>query len=346
VSAWTWLAAAYYHKGEGKAALTILERLAPQSANRSPPGNLLLALIHQQLGQQKEARACYSQGVETVKAQPGDALLKMLAKEAMQKVAGLSEQKVAALLRSFALEREEAILDIAVTRGPDMLKSYTARGTWYARQGRWKEAAGDLTRAYALDPSDNWIGFVTATLLAEVGGRAAYRKHCKELLERFSKTRNPIIADRTAKAWLLLPGTDEEAKELVRVAELARIAVKEGVGDEYFQYFETTLALADYRQGRLGAAEKQAKKAIGTGTGFWGAVIPARLVLAMSLHRGGQTAAARQELERASEQFKKEAPTVERHPGWWQDWVICRLLFREAEALLSRPADKKEEDSP
>jgi tetratricopeptide (TPR) repeat protein len=346
VSAWTWLAAAYYHKGEGKAALGILERLAPLSADRSPSGSLLLALVHQQLGQEKEARACYSQGVAAVEAQPGEALLRSLGKEAMQKVAGLPEQKAAALLRSFALKKEEVALTAAVKRGPESAKIYSERGTWYARQGRWKEAAADLTRAYALNPSDNWIGFVSATLLAEVGGRAAYRKHCKELLERFSKTRNPFTADRTAKAWLLLPGTDEEDKELKRVAELARIAVKVGAGDEYFQYFETTLALADYRQGRLTAAEKQAKKAIGKGTGFWGAVIPARLVLAMSLRRRGETAAARQELERAEEQFKKEAPTVERDPGFWQDWVICRLLFREAEGVLSRPADKKEEDSP
>jgi hypothetical protein len=63
----------------------------------------------------------------------------------------------------------------------------------------------------------------------------------------------------------------------------------------------------------------------------------------MSLHRNGQSAAARQEFDRAAGQFKKQVPTVERAPSFWQDWVICRLLFREAEQELSRPAGKPKE---
>jgi hypothetical protein len=186
------------------------------------------------------------------------------------------------------------------------------------------------------------VAYQTATVLAEVGARAAYRKHCKDMLERFGSLRSPAIAERTAKACLLLPGMDEELKV---VAALARVAVKEGADHEYLPYFEATRALADYRQGRLPAAEKQAKKALGEGNDPWAAMVPARLVLAMTLHRRGQTAAARAELERATALLKEKAPTVERVPTFWQDWVICRLLLREAEGVLARPSEKAKEEA-
>ena len=44
-----------------------------------------------------------------------------------------------------------------------------------------------------------------AILWARTDNRAEYRAHCRRMLDRFGRTTEPQIAERTAKACLLLP---------------------------------------------------------------------------------------------------------------------------------------------
>src|SRR5262249_56782298 len=82
----------------------------------------------------------------------------------------------------------------------------------YRARGRWDEALAAYGRAIALgtDVHDAWNH--AAGLWARTGDRAGYREHCRRMLERFGPTTDPMIAERTAKACLLLPlGGPEQA---------------------------------------------------------------------------------------------------------------------------------------
>jgi tetratricopeptide (TPR) repeat protein len=335
VSAWTWLAAAYFGKGEDRAALDALESRAVRTA----PGLLLRALVYQRQGRHKEARASYEQGLRALAAQPAQAIADRLAREAMHQVAGLNGPDVVRRFRRIEEQREELALSATVEREPGTASAWTNRGIWYAVQGRWKEAAADLTRAGRLNPEDNWLAFQAATLLARTD-RTAHREHCKQMLTRFGDTRTATIAERTAKSLLVLPAS---GADLRRAAALARRAEEVGQGQKYQGYFEATLALAEYRLDRWPAAQKHARKVLTIKDAPWAMLVPARAVLAMSLHRQGKTAEARKELAQAAELFEKEAPTVDREPVQWQDWIVCRILLDEAQGCLSRPAKKPKE---
>jgi tetratricopeptide (TPR) repeat protein len=345
VSGRTWLAAAHYLRGEGKTALKILQKVAPVPARRSAIGAFLLALVHQQLGARKEALAEHTRGIAAMKAEPASSerpgeVLNMVAQESMQRVGDLSEAKASALLATLNRQREEMTLSTAIKRDPANVQTWYKRGSWYAMHGRWKEAAADLTRAVRLAPKDHWIGFQASTLLAQVGDKDTYREQCRKMLRNFAGTREAHVAERTIKAALLLPPT---AEDLERCATLAAVAWEEGTPPEIRPFAETTMALLWYREGEFVDATTLARTAAGKAPEDWRVVVPAQIVLAMSLHRLGKTEEAKKQLALAVRSFKRQVPTVDRSGNSWHDWIICRILLREAEGILGEPADKAEE---
>jgi hypothetical protein len=106
------------------------------------------------------------------------------------------------------------------------------------------------------------------------------------MAEHFGKTRDLSVAERTGKLGLLLPGTEEERKVHL---PLVRVAVKEGAKHQFRRWFDSTAALADYREGEFAVAEKRARKVLDEGNGQWNVLVATRSVLAMALHRLGKT---------------------------------------------------------
>src|SRR5262245_23901338 len=77
-----------------------------------------------------------------------------------------------------------------------------ARGDGHAQARRWRPAADDFVALLKTHADDHWQWFRAATLLAWLDDQAAYRRHCAEMLKRFSDTTEPMIADRVAKSCL------------------------------------------------------------------------------------------------------------------------------------------------
>ena len=77
------------------------------------------------------------------------------------------------------------------------------------------------------DPPDHgsWSGY--AELCLFLGREEDYRRARRALLQKFGATTNPFEAERTARACLLLPGTDDELRQAVALAERA-VAKREG----------------------------------------------------------------------------------------------------------------------
>jgi tetratricopeptide (TPR) repeat protein len=224
---------------------------------------------------------------------------------------------------------------------PDTLKSMNSLAITYQALGRWDEALAAYGRATALgtDLHDTWNH--AATLWAWNGDRAGYRDHCRRMLDRFGPTTDLMIAERTAKACLLLPlgGPEQDA-----ACDLADRAVAMAQGHWVRPWAEATRGLAAYRREHFADAVAWADRCLARGPGDWNRELPAHLVRALALGRLGRRDEAGAARARASELYRTKVanPGGRAGGGDWRDQLICEVLRREAEAyFLDRdfPAD-------
>jgi tetratricopeptide (TPR) repeat protein len=233
-------------------------------------------------------------------------------------------------------DRADADFAQAVDLKPDDPQLWLARGQILGRLGRWRQAGPALDRVIALNPSHHWAWYISAPLRLEVGDVKGYRQLCREMLEHFGKTQDPRIAERTAKATLLLPAA---ADELDLPAQLAERALLVDATDGLRPYAELAKGLAEYRQGNFSAADQRVRKLVAVERPHWNLAVPAHLVLAMAQQRQGQSEAARASLARAVEILDQRVPRVaDTGEEGWHDWLICRILRREAETLIGKQA--------
>ncbi len=208
------------------------------------------------------------------------------------------------------------------------------RGDEQARARQWPKAAADFAAALRLNPDDHMSWFRGATLWAWVEDRSAYRDHCAAMLERFGQVTDPPIAERTAKSCLLAPGAVADMKAVVRLADQAVAATDH----QYHAYFLMARGLAHYRTGEFDKALECASKSVSGNPRVIGLDVPAHLIVAMSHHRLGQSAEARQALGQAREIMAQDwfpqLNSGELTTAWWHDWLICQILHREAEGLI------------
>jgi eukaryotic-like serine/threonine-protein kinase len=193
-----------------------------------------------------------------------------------------------------------------------------------APQGKLETVRAAWEKLLERDPPDHesWFGY--AELCLFLGREEDYRRARRALLKKFGATTNPFHAERTARACLLLPGTDDELRQAVALAERA-VAKREG--DMWAHgCFEFVHGLAEYRQGQF-------DRAIATMQGDASGVLgPApRLVLALSLHRSGQATEARKTLAAAilAHDWRPTQVRARDQNGW-----IYHTLRREAEAMI------------
>jgi serine/threonine-protein kinase len=193
-----------------------------------------------------------------------------------------------------------------------------------APQGKLEAVRAAWETLLERDPPDHdsWFGY--AELCLFLGREEDYRRARRALLKRFGANKNPYHAERTARACLLLPGTDDELRQAVALAERA---VAEREGDKWAHgYFEFVHGLADYRQGQF-------DRAIATMQGDASGVLgPApRLVVALSLHRSGQATEARKALAAAI--LAHDWRAMKDHARYQNGWIY-HILRREAEAMI------------
>jgi WD40 repeat protein len=87
------------------------------------------------------------------------------------------------------------------------------------RRGEFKEAVAAYARSIESDPTNHMTWILRAGLLASVGYRDAYVAHCRAMLERFGNTDDPLIAERIAKACLLLPEAGVDPRRALALVE-------------------------------------------------------------------------------------------------------------------------------
>jgi tetratricopeptide (TPR) repeat protein len=172
-----------------------------------------------------------------------------------------------------------------------------------------------------------WYGY--AELCLFLGDEKEYRQARRNLLDRFGKGKDLTVAERTSRACLLLPASDDEMKEIVSLVEDA------GRFDhsKYRDFHRCILfveGLMEYRQGHFDQAisriQGEASRLLGPAP---------RLIIAMALHKLGRVEEARKTLTEAIASHDWGPDRVRNQDDW-----ICHVLRREAETVVlpKRPA--------
>ena len=150
-----------------------------------------------------------------------------------------------------AVEDTEVFEWLTRLRGAEVRKLLTARVRHLGRQREWRQAAAALTRLNALDCAAGYIwSHSEATFLSWVGDREGYRRACRELLERFGTSDNPVLVSQVVFACLLEP---DGVADLGKLAPLVDRFAEKAPPD-----LDTSSILAagfyEYRRGHYGAA--------------------------------------------------------------------------------------------
>jgi WD40 repeat protein len=235
------------------------------------------------------------------------------------------------------LEKRLEQLDgaIPVARGqPKEADLWFRRGLLRARMAQWQPAVADLEQAVRLHPNDDNTRFHLAGALLGLGDQNRYRQCCQVMLGRFGLTTDARVAERTARACLIVPDTIADAEQLVRLTALPLA----GTGNPGSSLgFLQSRSLAECRARRPGQAVEWTQSGL---QGFTNASPVDRaechLILALAYHQLKEGDRARLALREATRIIDNELP---KESGGdlsddWLDWVFCQVLRREAEALL------------
>jgi hypothetical protein len=173
-------------------------------------------------------------------------------------------------------------------------------------------------------------------LLVKTGDSEGYRRHCQKLLQQFGNTTDPIIAERTVKACLILPNS---GVDLGAVARLAETAMAAGPTHPSFSFFQFAKGLSEFRQGRFASAADWLKPVVEE-QGDPNRAVQASMVLAMAQFRLKQLDEARETLAKGVRLAARRVPGPDGPipENRWNDWIFMHQLIGEAKALIEPDA--------
>ncbi len=207
------------------------------------------------------------------------------------------------------------------------------RADFFARRGRWTEAAESLRRLIEAHPADSVPYAFLAAILLSREETEEYRKLCQQMVSRFAHTTDPAVADRIGKACLIHPAPGVDIKVL---AEWADTAVTRGQSHALFPWFKLCKSLAEYRQGHFAEAADWAQKTLVSQGNPFERDAAAYLVLALAQKQLKQEASARIALGKAREIVDGKIPKLNGDDlgPYWVDVIIANTLLREARTMI------------
>jgi tetratricopeptide (TPR) repeat protein len=214
------------------------------------------------------------------------------------------------------------------------------RAFWFHRlrylgnRHQWREASALAEKFLELVPDSPMLRYSYAPLFLELGDQQAYRRVCQEMLKMWGNGETPGASQQTAMTCLLTPETMAPKEDLLK---LAQTAMQSGRPAWLRGWSELTLALAQVRTGDAATAVKTLKE-VPRGSLVHQATVAT--VLALACHEQNQPAQARQALESVRvilTQRQQQFDGGLLYAGnEWQDWLRCRVLFREASSKMTR----------
>jgi tetratricopeptide (TPR) repeat protein len=211
-------------------------------------------------------------------------------------------------------------------------------GDTFARRGRWEDAADVFERLVERQPARNRNWFLLAPLLVYTDQLERYHEYRRELLASFGDATDPITAERTSKASLLIPVPRADA---VLSHELASQAVTAGANHGLLPYFWFAKGMSEYRIGEYRSAiDTLEQSRVGNRSRWPYLDVVVHLFLAMSHQQLEERETARQQFREAERIFAERLPAGDSADIGvdWLDWLICDIARREASRPLSHGA--------
>ncbi len=218
-------------------------------------------------------------------------------------------------------------------------------GEWHAVAGRWRDAAVRFALALQLNQLDGedlpTMDFLKCgSLLLELGDVAGYERLRRTAITRFRDSQTRYVGERIVKGSLLLPADDEAISLLAPLAALQTNVEFDPLSryrSEMAAWASLSLALMEYRRDNQTLAVAWCERCLA----FPDSKVrcaTARIVLSMSRHQLQQPDAARSEWAQGREiiesKFRSGLGPTEDIFGRWFDWLIARILLREATSLI------------
>jgi serine/threonine protein kinase len=221
---------------------------------------------------------------------------------------------------------------------------FRATGEWNAIHGNWRAAADRFLRLLQVGKVETWDYASldhsrAAVSLVEQGSPEEYENYRRQAVQRFAGSTDLVVAERTVKNCLLLPADPELLRVLTPLAESASASMQgeddlSGDNSWMLPWRCVSLALFEYRRGHAAAASHWCRRCLDYGTQNPARTASAQVILALALKQLGQTADARAELTQGrhliEQQFQSGLSIGNGNTGFWFDWVLGRILLREA----------------
>jgi eukaryotic-like serine/threonine-protein kinase len=157
---------------------------------------------------------------------------------------------------------------------------------------------------------------------------------CRRALAFAEGTKDPLVADRVAKACSLRPLVDQARRDAALA--LARSAVQLGAKHPLLVYFQMALGMTEYRAGHFAEADTELAAAMTEGKGITYISGTGAFYRAMSLFRQGKRDEARR-LATTAAVTMKPLPKDEQNPQADKanhDDLILWLAYKEAKELI------------
>jgi eukaryotic-like serine/threonine-protein kinase len=256
--------------------------------------------------------------------------------------------QAAVLLNQNRLEEADVLLaQIPLTQETlEGAAVFRSLGDWNALQNRWPQAADRLEvllRVGQIESGEIATLDYTrcSSVLIENGDMTRYENFRSMAIKHFAGTADPVVAERIVKINLLVPADKSVMDALKPLAEFATKSMSDtntNLEDWMIPWRCVSLALWEYRHGDYNAAAKWSHQCLSYGTQNGSRTATVRVILAMADGKLKQDANAHSELTQAVElinnKFKSGLDYGNGNQGFWFDWILARILAREAAILI------------
>jgi hypothetical protein len=244
--------------------------------------------------------------------------------------------------------------DELIEQDPDTAaKVFRALGNWNGGEQRWQQAAADFHAIYfgpasqGPSPSDDVISMDYLTyppLLIELNDNSQYQKLYESARLRLSDSG---MAERLLNTFLISPIQFEQRDVFIPWAIQTQVRAHDN--PKYTCWNYVALGLLSYRQNHYQDALADAQQCLDLDPPPT-CQARAQLVSALAHAKLNQVAEARSELDQCRSaieaKFAGELGVGSFESGLWKDWLIDRVLLREAEAVIPSLPNSTSDKTP
>jgi serine/threonine protein kinase/tetratricopeptide (TPR) repeat protein len=233
-----------------------------------------------------------------------------------------------------ALDMRIAYADQRIAADAKSAENWANRAHLLARRGDFQRSLEDYTQAISRDPTQHWWWYNRIILRLYLDDTEGYRRECREIFERFSKSPQFEVAERACKASLLAPEAPVDLVSLRPPIDRA-VAARPLL---YIGWMRITKGMHEYRLGKYDSCLTWLQRGRDANIHVSGMAL-ADYFAAMALYRLGQVEKARQILAQAIRLTPDDTYALsDRDPieagSAVHAWLVCRIARREAERLI------------